>query len=40
MTLPSLSFGPTIPVAFGVDRVNGIADDAARLAGEGPRSCW
>jgi alcohol dehydrogenase class IV len=35
MTLPSFSFGPTSPVAFGIDRVEKLARDVAVLAGEG-----
>jgi len=33
MTLPNFSFGPTTPVAFGVDRVEKLAGDVTRLVG-------
>jgi alcohol dehydrogenase class IV len=35
MTMPSFSFGPTTPVAFGVDRVEKLAGDVTALTGEG-----
>lgn len=33
MTIANFSFGPTTPVAFGIDRIEKLAGDVARLAG-------